>query len=401
MPKTRSKNRKKNKKTRKKGKSTDRSVARIFILYVGGTIGMRHSKKKGLVPVRGNLDKLINDMNIEEKLNIKYTIDRADHLIDSSNLRSDDLKHIIKRLLDNYTKYDSFIIIHGTDTLAYTASALSFFLRGWNKPVVVTGSQIPMFEFREDATKNIIDSLIVSLLDIKEVLIVFGGVILRGNRTSKYSSTNFTAYRSPNYGPIGNIGVYLNIYKNKLLQKPHSPKLVRDLSALPDTPIEWSRLARRWNSTGIKIYTQTLLPEENALPFRALVKLSPNAIILRSYGIGNAPVADKQFMKEIQKAIKNGIIVVNTTQCVNGGIDMSYYNTGILLKKMGVLSSYDMTPETIYMKLFYLFQMIGTKNIQLIKKFFGMDIAGELTIDLWGGHISEYLKSYFKQYQEL
>ena len=369
-------------------------------MYTGGTIGMLHDRKRGLIPVKGNLNRLINNMNIDHKLNIKYYIDQTDKLIDSSNLRTFGWKLILQKLYANYTKYDSFIIIHGTDTLAYTASAMSFFLRAWNKPVIVTGSQIPLFEFRNDAERNIIDSVIVSLLKIKEVLIVFGGKILRGNRSSKHSSTDFVAYNSPNYGPIGKIGVYLNIYKNKLLHNGPTGKILEsNIPNLPRIPSGWS--LKDWNKGGIKIFTQTLLPEENHIPFQALANLKPNAIILRTYGIGNAPVSDIKFMNAIKKAVKKGIIIINTTQCVNGGVNMSYYSTGRILREAGVISSFDMTPETTYTKLFYLFQVLGTKNLPLIKKLFATDIAGELTTEKLSAHIGTYLKSYFKQYQEL
>lgn len=402
MPKTRTKrkNKKSKKKTKMRRKKTNPETANIYILYTGGTIGMLHDQKRGLIPVKGNLNKLIKNMNIDHKLNIKYYIDQTDKLIDSSNLKTFGWKLILQKLYANYTKYDSFIIIHGTDTLAYTASAMSFFLRAWNKPVIVTGSQIPLFEFRNDAERNIIDSVIVSLLKIKEVLIVFGGKILRGNRSSKHSSTDFVAYNSPNYGPIGKIGVYLNIYKNKLLHNGPTGKILEsNIPNLPRIPSGWS--LKDWNKGGIKIFTQTLLPEENHIPFQALANLKPNAIILRTYGIGNAPVGDIKFMNAIKKAVKKGIIIINTTQCVNGGVNMSYYSTGRILREAGVISSFDMTPETTYTKLFYLFQVLGTKNLPLIKKLFATDIAGELTTEKLSAHIGTYLKSYFKQYQEL
>ena len=397
MSKTKSYHNKKNKKSRKKKQQP--TLANIYILYVGGTIGMLHDAKKGLIPIKGNLTKLIDEMNIDSKLKIKYTIDTPDVLIDSSNLKTSSWKIILEKLFTNYTKYDSFIIIHGTDTLAYTASILSFFLRGWNKQVIITGSQIPLFELRNDARRNIIDSVIVSLLKINEILIVFGGEILRGNRTSKYSSIDFAAYKSPNYGPVGKIGVYLNIFKNKLLNNGASTKLLENnIPDLPRIPTQWN--LKQWTNN-IKIFNITLLPEDNEIPFQALLNLKPQAIILRTYGIGNAPIVDTKFMNAIHKATKDGIIIVNTTQCINGGVNMTYYNTGLELKKIGVISSHDMTPEAVYTKLFYLFQVIGTKNILLIKKLFATNIAGELTIDSMDSKIKEYLKSYFNQYQEL
>ena len=395
MPKTRSRYKKRDRRNRK-SKRKRSAIAKVYILYVGGTIGMLHDRDRGLIPVRGNLNKLVNNMDIDKRLNIRYYIDQTRKLIDSSNLQVNDMRYILEKLLANYSNYDSFIVIHGTDTLAYTASMLSFFLKDWNKPVIVTGSQIPLFEFRNDATRNIIDSVIISLLRINEVMIVFGGEILRGNRSSKYSSTDFVAYKSPNYGPIGKIGVYLNIYKNKLLQ--NNLNYYKIYPPLPRIPSNWN--LTHWNKN-ITIYTLTLSPEENATPFQALVDLNPNAIILRTYGIGNAPVADKNFINALQNAIRKGIIIVNTTQCVNGGVNMTFYHTGRVLKQMGVISSFDMTPEAVYMKLFYLFQVLGPKNIASIKKYFITDIAGEMTVDKTNIDIAHYLKSYFKQFQEI
>ena len=394
MAKTRSKRR--ISKKRKKSRRRSPADAKIYILYTGGTIGMLHNKEKGLIPIKGNLSKLVTNMNIQKKMKIKYYIDRTKKLIDSSNLQIGDLKIILEKLLANYYKYDSFIVIHGTDTLAYTASMLSFFLKDWNKPVIITGSQIPLFEFRNDATRNIIDSVIVSLMRINEVMIVFGGKVLRGNRSSKYSSTNFVAYKSPNYGPIGEIGVYLNIYKNKLLQ--NRIQHYKIFPPLPRIPSNWN--LSRWNSD-IKIYTLTLSPEQNSTPLEAMIDLKPQAIILRTYGIGNAPVSDKRFMDAIARAVHKNIIVVNTTQCVNGGVNMTFYNTGKRMKEAGVISSFDMTPEAVYMKLFYLLQVLGTHKVSLIKKYFKINIAGEMTVDKTNVHIGSYLKSYFNQYQEL
>ena len=396
MPRSKTRSKRRTSKRRKKGTRRSSLVTKVYILYTGGTIGMLHNKEKGLIPIKGNLNRLVTNMNIQKKMKIKYYIDQTKTLIDSSNLQTEDMKAILEKLLANYYKYDSFIVIHGTDTLAYTASMLSFFLKDWNKPVIVTGSQIPLFEFRNDATRNIIDSVIVSLMRINEVMIVFGGKILRGNRSSKYSSTDFVAYKSPNYGPIGEIGVFINIYKNKLLgdKKQH----YNIFPPLPRIPGNWN--LNRWNSD-IKIYTLTLSPEQNATPLEAMIDLNPQAIILRTYGIGNAPVGDKRFMDTVARAVRKNILVVNTTQCVNGGVNMTFYNTGKRMKEVGVISSFDMTPEAVYMKLFYLLQVLGTNNVPLIKKYFKTDIAGELTSDKTNVHIEHYLKSYFNQYQEL
>lgn len=262
----------------------------IYILYTGGTIGMEHDKKKGLIPVKGTFKKLINNLKLRHSLKITYKIELTDPIFDSSNLESKNWKNILQKLQDNYHKYDTFVVVHGTDTLAYTASLLSFFCRDWKKSIVVTGSQIPMYEFRNDADKNIQEAIILSLYRIPQVIIVFGGEILRGNCTTKHSSTSFKAYQSPNTHPLGKFGVnlYLNVaeisngepIKNTALEK-YIPKKF-DL--------------RKWNPI-INIFTLTLTP---GMKFSQIVnsifsaKL-PDAIIIRSYGIGNAPISSSDF----------------------------------------------------------------------------------------------------------
>ena len=240
---------------------------------------MSYDPKVGLVPVAGTLRKLIAQMHISRYMNVKYTIDLMDPIIDSSNLQGADWKSMLTKLYANYQKYDAFIIIHGTDTLAYTASLFSFFLRGWNKSVIVTGSQIPMFEFRNDAEKNIQDAIIMSLYRIPQVIIVFGGEILRANCTSKYSSTSFQAYKSPNTPALGSFGVHLNMNKSAVVQgnTRSSLPLVKSL------PRKWD--LGKWNSH-IRILTFNLSPDETETMTQVIQGLlfsatKPHAIILR------------------------------------------------------------------------------------------------------------------------
>lgn len=389
--------------TKNKGNEGNGSVkgvklnyAKVYILYTGGTIGMLHDPKKGLVPVKGNLTKLIDKIKIREKLNIDYKIERTDPLIDSSNLRDSDWKAMLTKLYQNYDKYDSFIVIHGTDTLAYTASALSFFLRSWNKTVIVTGSQIPLFEFRNDARNNILSSVIMSLYRISDVIIVFGGKIIRGNRATKYSSIDFIAYHSPNYRRLGQLDVSIILDDNIPSGEISDKTPIR----IPNIPSDWT--LDQWNSN-IDILPLTLLPRENSIALKSLIDLKPNAIILRTYGIGNAPVGDSKFIEQLNRANRKGIIVINTTQCLNGGVNMDYYNTGKALKKTGVVGCGDATFESVYTKLFYLFQLFGTdgNNTKIIKKLLAINIAGELTETGEDSGLRRRLKGYFKGYQEL
>lgn len=373
---------------------------KVYILYTGGTIGMSHSTQEGLVPIKGTLIKLIKKLGIDAQLNIEYILDRTEPLIDSSNLTNINWKKILEKLIKNRSKYDSFIVLHGTDTLAYTASALSFFLKDWNQTVIVTGSQIPLFEFRNDAYRNVIDSIVVSLLKIPEVLVVFGGEILRGNCVTKESSTAFDAFKSPNGGLIGKIGVHIDIYKDKL-QKNTVTNMPSNLQSKYISKLSttgWR--VDDWNSN-IKIEVITLVPQNNAPILNAAIDLNPDGIILRTYGIGNAPIGDKEFIKALKRAISKNIIVINSTQCLHGGVEMQYYKTGKILQQLGVIGAKDMTHSSSFTKLFYLLQILGKKNIDIIKNLYQVNLAGEITINQYDVNVHNYLINYFNLYQEL
>ena len=334
---------------------------KVYILYTGGTIGMVHEGDKGLVPKPGYLPQLIGKMNIDKHFKIEYTLEATDPLIDSSDLRPRHWKVMVEKIKKNYDHYDSFIVIHGTDTLAYTASALSFLIQNLDKPIIVTGSQLPLTDFRNDASDNIVNSFNLSLFNIPEVLVCFGNRVFRGNRTRKVSSESFVAYDTPNYPILGDIGVNLRIHENLLL----SQKTCR-----LDTLDSWDE--------NVLILQLRLMPIDNGIILEKLLELNPNAIMLNAYGIGNAPVSDKTFMKILKRAIQQGVIVVDSTQCFHGTVNMSIYHTGRALAEVGVIGALDMTPEAVFTKLYYLFQRYG-ENIDKIKRLLIQDIAGELT----------------------
>ena len=334
---------------------------KVYILYTGGTIGMVHKEGVGLVPEPGYLPELISKMKIDKHFKINYTLEATDPLIDSSNLRPNNWKVMVDKIKKNYDRYDSFIIIHGTDTLAYTASALSFFIQNLEKPIIVTGSQLPLTDFRNDASDNIVNSFNLSLFNIPEVLVCFGNRVFRGNRTRKVSSESFIAYDTPNYPILGNIGVNLKIHENLLLPQK---------TCRLDTLNEWR--------DDVMILQLRLMPIDNGVILNKLLELKPRAIMLNSYGIGNAPVSDTDFMKALGKAIKSGVIVIDTTQCFHGTVNMSIYHTGRALSEVGVIGALDMTPEAVFTKLYYLFQRYDN-NIDKIKSLFVKDLAGELT----------------------
>ena len=385
-------------KTKKKHNRTRKYS--IYILYTGGTIGMSHSARSGLIPKRHLFNDLVRDLHIPKYVNVAYKIDTLPEVIDSSNIQSRNWLEILRNLKANYSKYDSFIIIHGTDTLSYTASLLSFFCKDWTKTIIVTGSQVPMFEFRNDAVKNIRDSIILSLYSIPQVLIVFGGSILRANCTTKYSSTSFQAYRSPNIEPLGEFGVSLNLDYSEI-QKGIVPKNRFIKKHLPN-----SIRVDDWHDD-INILVITLVPGMTWKDKISSVFASgiPRAIILRSYGIGNAPVASDDFIAFLNLAGKHNIIVVNSTQCYDGGVNMDYYETGRVLLEYGVVDPGIMTFEAIYTKLFYLFQVLEAEDAPLIKKLFITNIAGEITRQNRYTNLRKTIKKInrrmFYQYQEL
>jgi L-asparaginase len=232
--------------------------------------------------------------------------------------------------------------------MAYTASALFFLLQNLNKPVVITGSQLPIINFRTDGINNLVDSLKVATLNIPEVVLCFGSFIYRGSRVSKTHSDNFQAYESPNFHYLGHIGVTINLNKY-LLNKKTTKKL--------DT------LKTYVNK---KIFLYTIFPEHNALYLEKLTNLKLDALIIHGYGIGNVP-SDKSFLDVIKKINESGTIVVAGSQCLYGRVDLTTYETGLELKEIGIVEVADMTLEAIYSKLCYLLNKYKDKNI-IVKK---------------------------------
>ena len=258
----------------------------------------------------------------------------------------------------NYNKYDGFVVIHGTDTMAYTASALSFLLQHLNKPIVITGSQLPIINFRTDGINNLVDSLKVATLNIPEVVLCFGSFIYRGSRVSKTHSDDFQAYESPNFRYLGHIGVTININKY-LLNKKTTKKL---------------ETLKKYVSK--KIFLYTVFPEHNFTYLESLFKLKLDALIIHGYGIGNVP-SDKPFLNIIKKINNSGTIVVAGSQCMVGRVDLTTYETGLELKELGIIEASDMTIEAIYAKLCYLLNKYKDKKIIINK--FQENLVGELT----------------------
>ena len=330
--------------------------------------------KDGNEPTKGFLQKQLKKyLDIQKKTNMvsNYKIKAYDPLLDSSNMSIKNWNQMLIDIRDNYDDYDAFIVVHGTDTLAYTASALSFGLENLGKPVIVTGSQMPLEKVKNDGYDNLLSSLLVaSLTDIPEVLVVFDDKIMRGNRSKKKSSNKLNAFVSPNFPNLGNFGYKL------------TPTIINNLIRDNEKGVFNVQL---YNETNVVIIV-FLTPGFNYNNVIDLINANANikgAIIL-TFGIGDGPTANKKFLHMLDVMNEHNIVILNISQCVDGNIDTQDYETGKTMTKYKVNSGQDMTIEAGYSKLLYLFSKYSDDNMfypnqGLIVSNLTKDIRGELS----------------------
>ena len=331
---------------------------KILIIYTGGTIGMTKTEN-GYAPNMNKFLKMVN--NIEELKDPKmpiWNIEAISPILDSSNISLNEWNKIGEKVYENYDNYDGFVILHGTDTMAYSASALSFMIENNSKPIVFTGSQIPLCELRNDARDNLITSIMIAASDINEVCLYFGGKLLRGNRSIKYSSDGLIAFKSPNYPLLGLAGINIEIDKNNLLPKENKRiNLIR----LKDNPIGV-----------IKIF-----PGIQYNLFKNIMTKDLKAVVIETFGSGNIPDNNGSLLPIIKQAFDNGILVVICSQCIHGKVALGTYETSNSLKQAGAISGYDITTEAAVAKLYYLLSKGLSK--EEIKTQMETNIRGELS----------------------
>lgn len=331
---------------------------RIYVAYTGGTIGMQKSAR-GYIPVPGFLTECVQRMPEFYRDEMpEFTIQEYTPLMDSSDMSPVDWQHIAQDIQANYNDYDGFVILHGTDTMAYTASALSFMFENLAKPVIITGSQIPLAALRSDGQTNLLNALYIAAnYPIHEVGLFFNNTLYRGNRATKADANGFNAFDSPNFAPLLQAGIQITVDAGEVKPIRHEP--LRLSTVTPQT-----------------IGVVTLYPGISAAIFDNMLQQPVKALIMQSYGVGNAP-QNPQLLTSLERAIANGTVVLNCTQCFKGKVNMGGYATGNALAKVGVVSGHDMTIEAALTKLHYLLsQNLSQKQIGTLLE---TNLRGELT----------------------
>ena len=336
-------------------------MKKVLIIYTGGTIGMTRTEN-GYAPESGRFRAALDtiaDLHAPEMPEWEFA--ELSPLLDSSNMTVREWNHIAALVAREYDGYDGFVILHGTDTMAYTASALSFMLGGLDKPVVLTGSQIPLCEIRSDGRDNLITALLIAGEGIVcEVCLYFGGRLLRGNRATKYSADGLIAFVSPDYPCLAEVGIAIKYNEAALLPRQEGGLRLQTLDNIPIGVIK-------------------VFPGIQFSLFESIMTEKLRGIVVETFGAGNIPGDGGALLPIIRKAFQNGTVLTVCSQCPQGAVALGAYETSSALKRAGAVSGRDMTTEAAVAKLYYLFSCGYDK--ETVKRLMEQDLRGEITVD--------------------
>lgn len=343
-----------------------RTASKILLIYTGGTIGMIKDFETGALKAF-NFDQLLERIPELQLLDCSIATYSFDVPIDSSDMSPKHWLTIAEVIAENYKNYDGFVVLHGSDTMSYTASALSFMLKNLSKPVILTGSQLPIGDLRTDAKENLITAIQIAALKennqsvIKEVGLYFEYKLYRGNRSTKISAEHFNAFTSPNLPHLAESGVHLKINEHLLEDFYDSNELEVQKVLNPN------------------VFVLKIFPGITQHVLEAILNIEDlKGIVLETFGSGNAPT-EAWFINTLQKAIDKGVHIVNVTQCWGGSVDMGKYETGTTLKQIGVISGYDITTEAAITKMMVLLPQ--NLPAQEFSRAFQTPVCGELSVE--------------------
>lgn len=333
---------------------------KVLLLYTGGTIGMTRSPD-GYAPQSGRFRAALDEISdLRSPALPEWELMELEPLLDSSNMTVHEWNKIARAVAENYDRYDGFVILHGTDTMAYTASALSFMLGNLTKPVILTGSQIPLCEVRSDGRDNIITSMLVAGSErVSEVCLYFGGKLLRGNRATKFSADGLIAFISPNFPSLAEAGITIRYNESALLPKPEGGLQLQLLENIP-------------------IGVLKVFPGIQFSLFEQIMTEKLRGIVIETFGAGNIPGDGGALLPIIEKAFRNGTVLTVCSQCPQGAVALGTYETSSALKKAGAVSGLDMTTEAAVAKLYYLFSCGLDK--EAVKRKMEEDLCGEISV---------------------
>ncbi len=332
---------------------------KVYVAYTGGTIGMLPSPS-GYEPEPGYLkEQMETILNIRKESVPEVDIQEYNPLIDSANMTPDHWVELAEDIASKYHEYDGFVVLHGTDTMSYTASALAFMLQGLNKPVIFTGSQIPINQVRNDAWNNLITAILIAAnYKIPEVCLYFGDRLLRGCRSVKTKADQLDAFTSPNYPPLAQVGVDIRVKWSNVLSNPDK---------------EFQLIRFKDYSIG----TVKFFPGISADVVRNILQPPLKGLVIEAYGLGNGPDQNQKLVNAFKEANDQGVILLACTQSLQGTVNLKAYTAGSVFSEAGFIGGADMTIEAALAKLYYLFSM-GYSSSE-IKEKIKINLCGELT----------------------